>query len=115
LARSAGPAPMAWCPGAAPLAPSVGPGYPMEAAGTGTILGTASTPTHWQAGQAATTMPRLVTAPVDSAAAAEHVEPALRLVPPLILLMLLLEPDPLKQLLLQYVQYMPVTFATIMS
>jgi len=111
LARSAGPAPTAWCPGAVPRAPSAAPGCPMGAVGTGTMPGTASTPTHWQAGQAATTMPRLVTAPVDSAAAAEHVEP----VPPLILLMLLLEPDQLKQLLLQYVQYMPVTFATIMS
>jgi hypothetical protein len=76
---------MAWCPGAAPLAPSAAPGCPMEAAGTGTILGTASTPTHWQAGQAATTTPRLVTAPVALAAAAVHVEPALR-IHPLILL-----------------------------
>lgn len=39
----------------------------MGAAGTGTILGTASTPTHWQTGQAATTIPRLVTVPVAHA------------------------------------------------
>ena len=43
LARSAGPAPMAWCPGAAPLAPSAAPGCPMEAPGMGTMPGTAST------------------------------------------------------------------------
>ena len=60
LARSAGPAPMAWCQGAAPRAPSAAPGCPMGAPGTGAALGTASTPTHWQAGQAATMMPRLV-------------------------------------------------------
>jgi hypothetical protein len=53
----------------------------MEAAGTGAVPGTASTPTHWQAGQAATTTPRLVTAPVALAAAAVHVEPALRIHP----------------------------------
>ena len=62
LARSAGPAPMAWCQGAAPRAPSAAPGCPMEAAGTGAAPGTASNlaPTHWQTGQAATTIPRSV-------------------------------------------------------
>merc|ERR1719150_2981495 len=74
---------MAWCPVAARLAPSAAPGclHWVQAAGTGAVPGTASTPTNWQTGQAATTMPRLVTAPVALAAAAVHVEPALRIHP----------------------------------
>jgi len=107
---------MAWCPGVAPRAPSAAPGCPMEAAGTGAVPGTASTPTHWQAGQAATTTPRLVTAPVASVAAAVHVEPALRLVPPQIpLIQLRLEQEPLKRLPQQRVLYMPAKFVTIQS
>jgi len=97
-----------------PLAPSAAPGCPMGAAGTGAALGTASTPTHWQTGKAATMMPRLVTAPVASAAAVVHAAAAVR--PPLIpLIQLRLEQEPLKRLPQQRVLYMPAKFVTIQS
>lgn len=68
----------------------------MGAAGTGAAPGTASNlaPTHWQTGQAATTIPRSVTAPVAHVVV-EYADPALH---PQILR---LEPDLLIQQLPQ--------------
>jgi len=111
LARSAGPEPMAWCPVAARLAPSAAPGclHWVQAAGTGAVPGTALTPTNWQTGQAATTMPRLVTVAVAHAAAAhvEHAPPVHPLIPLIPLI---------QQLLLhKHVQYMLANFVTIHS